>query len=90
MRFYTETHEHSCGIDLHAKTMYVCILDRDGQVVLHKNMKSRPETCLADARLLLAEVDKVLDKNLSVQTPKQPEKVKRRVAAKRSSSSTRR
>ena len=25
MRFYTTNHKHSCGIDLHAKTMYVCI-----------------------------------------------------------------
>jgi hypothetical protein len=29
MRFYTETHQHYCGIDLHAKTMYLCILDRE-------------------------------------------------------------
>ncbi len=27
--------------------MYLCILDQNGQVVLHKNMKSRPETFLA-------------------------------------------
>jgi len=47
MRFYTKTHTHCCGIDLHAKTMYLCILDRDGQIVLHKNMKSRPEAFLA-------------------------------------------
>jgi transposase len=46
MRFYTKNHAHYCGIDLHAKTMYLCILDHDGQVVLHKNMKSRPEEFL--------------------------------------------
>jgi transposase len=46
MRFYTETHRHNCGIDLHAKTMYICILDREGQVLLHKNLKSRPEAFL--------------------------------------------
>ena len=44
MRFYTKTHAHYCGIDLHAKTMYLCILDRDGQVLLHKNLRSCPET----------------------------------------------
>ncbi|MGB6849342.1 MAG: IS110 family transposase, partial [Thermoanaerobaculia bacterium] len=38
MRFYTETHQHYCGIDLHARTMYVCILDREGQVLLHRNL----------------------------------------------------
>jgi transposase len=47
MRFYTTTHQHSCGIDLHAKTMYLCILDRDGQTVLHKNVRSCPEAFLA-------------------------------------------
>ena len=47
MRFYTKNHTHYCGIDLHAKTMYLCILDDKGQVVLHKDMKSRPDTFLA-------------------------------------------
>jgi len=47
MRFYTKTHAHYCGIDLHAKTLYACILDRDGQILLHQNLKSRPEPFLA-------------------------------------------
>ncbi|MCP5055825.1 MAG: hypothetical protein GY937_03765 [bacterium] len=41
-RFHTNSHENSCGIDLHAKTMYLCILDREGEVFLHRNIKSRP------------------------------------------------
>ena len=32
MRFYTTNHAHYCGIDLHAKTMYLCILDSNGQI----------------------------------------------------------
>jgi len=40
MKFYTKQHNHYCGIDLHARTMYVCIIDAMGQVVFHKNMKS--------------------------------------------------
>jgi transposase len=47
MRFYTERHDHYCGIDLHAKTMYVCILDSDGTVRLHRNMPCTPEALLA-------------------------------------------
>lgn len=47
MRFYNKPHSHYCGLDLHAKTLYLCILDRDGQIVLHKNIKSRPEPFLA-------------------------------------------
>ena len=46
MRFYTKPHQHYCGIDLHAKTMYLCILDREGQIVFHKNLRSRPEAFL--------------------------------------------
>ena len=47
MRFYTNTHHHYCGIDLHAKQMYVCILNRDGEIVLHANMKASPEPLAA-------------------------------------------
>ena len=46
MQFYINTHEHYCGIDLHAKTMYLCILDGKGEVQLHKNFRSRPEDFL--------------------------------------------
>ena len=46
MRFYTKQHPHYCGIDLHARTMYVCILDADGEVVLHRNARSSPEAFL--------------------------------------------
>ncbi|HYO16079.1 MAG TPA: IS110 family transposase, partial [Thermoanaerobaculia bacterium] len=27
MRFYTKQHVHYCGIDLHARSLYLCILD---------------------------------------------------------------
>ena len=32
MRFYTKQHPFYCGIDLHARTMYVCILNQDGEI----------------------------------------------------------
>jgi len=47
MRFYTQQHPFYCGIDLHARSMYLCILDRDGQTVLHRNMPAAPEPFLA-------------------------------------------
>ena len=46
MRFYTKPHRHSCGIDLHAKTMYVCILNQEGETVLHRNLPSAPDAFL--------------------------------------------
>ena len=46
MRFYNRQHHHYCGIDLHVKTMYVCILDTAGQVLVHRNVPSTPEAFL--------------------------------------------
>jgi transposase len=46
MRFYTKQHQFYCGIDLHARTMYVCILNQEGEVLLHRNMKAAPEPFL--------------------------------------------
>jgi transposase len=37
MRFYTEHHKYYCGIDLHTKTMYICIIDTDGKILFHEN-----------------------------------------------------
>jgi hypothetical protein len=42
MKFYTQQHKFYCGIDLHARTMYVCILNQAGETVLHQNMKTDP------------------------------------------------
>ena len=46
MRFYTQQHRFYCGIDLHARTMHLCILDHAGQVVFDRNLACRPETLL--------------------------------------------
>jgi len=46
MRFSTKQHQFSCGIDVHARTMYVCILDHHGEILLHRTMPARPETLL--------------------------------------------
>ena len=39
MRFYKNQHQFYIGIDLHARTMYICVINRDGQTVFHKNME---------------------------------------------------
>jgi transposase len=46
MRFYTTQHQFYCGIDLHARSMYVCVLNQDGEIVVHRNMKTSPDTLL--------------------------------------------
>lgn len=39
MKYYTSTTEFNCGIDLHARQMYVCLMDRDGKILVHTNIK---------------------------------------------------
>ena len=39
MNFYNKQHKYYCGIDLHAKSMYLCILDKEGSVMLHRNIR---------------------------------------------------
>jgi transposase len=46
MRFYEGQHQFYAGIDLHARSMHVCVLDRAGLVVFDRNLPSRPESLL--------------------------------------------
>ncbi|MBN1931195.1 MAG: IS110 family transposase [Desulfobacterales bacterium] len=46
MKFYTKQHHYYCGIDLHARKMYICIIDQQGSVKIHKNIKTDPDTFL--------------------------------------------
>jgi transposase len=46
MRFYTRQHHHYCGVDLHARSMYLCVMDQSGAILLHKNLPSNPHAFL--------------------------------------------
>ncbi len=48
MRFYhiQPEQQYFCGIDLHTKAMYLCVLDQHGTIVLHKNIRTRPQAFL--------------------------------------------
>jgi len=46
MRFYSKQHKYYCGVDLHAQTMYVCIIDQQARIVKQKNIKSNPPAFL--------------------------------------------
>jgi transposase len=47
MRFYEQQHPFYCGVDLHARTMHVCVLDHEGQVLAHQNIESCPDAFLS-------------------------------------------
>ena len=46
MRFYNKRHQYTCGIDLHARSMYLCVLDADGHVVLHRDLPTQTQAFL--------------------------------------------
>src|SRR5262245_7974568 len=46
MRFYTKQHRFYCGVDLHTRTMALCFLDHDGQVLLAKTIPADGRTFL--------------------------------------------
>lgn len=47
MRFYNVQHQFYCGIDLHAKTMHVCLVNQAGEILVHRNIKTNPGEFLA-------------------------------------------
>jgi transposase len=40
MKYYVSTTEFNCGIDLHARQMYVCLMDRAGKILVHTNIRN--------------------------------------------------
>jgi hypothetical protein len=46
MKFYNHKHRFYCGVDLHARTLSLCILDSAGATVLHQTLAASPDTFL--------------------------------------------
>jgi transposase len=46
MRFYDQQHPFYAGIDLHSRTMHLCVLDATGTVVFDKNLPCQPDAFL--------------------------------------------
>ena len=44
MRFYQQRRQFYCGIDLHAKNMFLCVLNDQGEMLLHRNLPAKPES----------------------------------------------
>ncbi len=44
MKYYTSTTKYNCGIDLHARQMYICVTNREGNILVHKNIKGNDFT----------------------------------------------
>ena len=50
MRIYSYPHRFYCGVDLHARSMYVCIINRDGGTQVHRNLPT-------DGKMLLKVIE---------------------------------
>jgi hypothetical protein len=44
MKYYTSTTEFNCGIDLHVRQMYVCVMDRQGKKLVHPTSRTTTST----------------------------------------------
>ena len=46
MRFYNQQHQFYCGVDLHAKTLHLCVLDQAGEILRHRGIRARAQDFL--------------------------------------------
>ena len=56
MRFYSQQHRFYCGVDLHARTMHLCILDHAGAVVCRTQIPADKELLLQTLAPFRADV----------------------------------
>ena len=47
MRFYNQPHRFYCGVDLHTRTLSLCVLDAAGAIVLEATLPPEPDRLLA-------------------------------------------
>jgi hypothetical protein len=46
MRFYKGQHTFYCGVDLHAQTMHVCVVNQAGDMLVQRNLPTQPDRFL--------------------------------------------
>src|SRR5262245_51684269 len=46
MRFYNQQHRFYCGVDLHARTLSLCVLDTAGTILLQQTVPAGPDAFL--------------------------------------------
>jgi hypothetical protein len=46
MKYYTGPHQYYCGVDLHARTMYLCIVNQADEVLYHRQIPTKADVFL--------------------------------------------
>jgi transposase len=41
MKYYTGQHQYYCGVDLHARTMYLCIVNQADEILYHREIPTK-------------------------------------------------
>lgn len=54
--YYTGQHQFYCGVDLHAKTMYLCVVNQTDEIVLHREIPTHAERFLRELAPYRADV----------------------------------
>ena len=60
MKFYKQQREYYCGIDLHANSMHVCVVDQAGKKPLHKKFDTNPPEAFLLALAPFRESDLII------------------------------
>ena len=50
MQYYINKHRHTCGVDLHGKNLYLCMLDPDRRILLHRRVPCDAERLLTELK----------------------------------------
>lgn len=51
MRYYQCKHPFVCGVDIHSKMIYLCIIDKDKNILLHRPVQNKDTTTLTNILL---------------------------------------
>jgi len=46
MKYYTGQHQYYCGVDLHARTMYVCVVNQADEILYHREIPTKADVFL--------------------------------------------
>ncbi len=67
MKFYTEQHQYYCGVDLHARSMHVCILNQAGEFLVHRGIPATPDNTRI-IRPMRQSTDRLSDRRSTLDT----------------------
>lgn len=46
MTYYTRQHHYYCGVDLHARTLYLCIVHQRAEILYHREIPAKADVLL--------------------------------------------